>query len=522
MVRIPHGLALLTFINKLTLIKMEAEIEQQMAARKESGSTLLKPRVHLETPANTPLVRGFVLALGDVIAVALSVITCWLIAVSIRSYLGLQIPPGMVAGVNVHIMLTVPTVLVLWFSHSWGHYTRMQPFWLESKSIVKLVLYAAAIALAANFLLKNHLSRIWFVSAYICFLVAIPTFRYATKWTLHRLGMLGTPIVLIGNPGKFAQLREAIEQDFTLGYRVASEVPIMKPSHVLYREHEQQLVDHCAEISKSNIAATVLVAPSSDEELKDYPELQSTIYQKFDNIIFAKEVHGTSQANAELLTLSKNEMIFLRLNSNLNRATLTFVKRAFDVIFSVIAIVVLSPVLLVLYALVSMDGGVALFPSHRVGKSGVLFNCLKFRTMRVDADAYLSRAVENDPSLKQEWSKNFKFESDPRITSVGRFLRKTSLDELPQLFNVLKGDMSLVGPRPILLDEVERYGDQLIDYQSIKPGITGMWQVNGRSDLTYQRRIELNKWYIRNWTLWLDLTILLKTIPAVMFGKSAR
>ena len=170
----------------------------------------------------------------------------------------------------------------------------------------------------------------------------------------------------------------------------------------------------------------------------------------------------------------------------------------------------------------SMDGGVALFPSHRVGKSGVLFNCLKFRTMRVDADAYLSRAVENDPSLKQEWSKNFKFESDPRITSVGRFLRKTSLDELPQLFNVLKGDMSLVGPRPILLDEVERYGDQLIDYQSIKPGITGMWQVNGRSDLTYQRRIELNKWYIRNWTLWLDLTILLKTIPAVMFGKSAR
>ena len=214
-------------------------------------------------------------------------------------------------------------------------------------------------------------------------------------------------------------------------------------------------------------------------------------------------------------------MMFMRLNSNLNRATLTIVKRVFDILLSAFALLLLAPVLLLLYIMTAIDGGPAFFPSKRVGKSGIVFDCFKFRTMRVDANAHLNDLIEKDPELEKEWLTNFKLENDPRITSVGRFLRKTSLDELPQLFNVLKGDMSLVGPRPILLDEVEQYGNQLVDYQSIKPGITGMWQVNGRSNLSYNKRIELNKWYIRNWTLWLDVTILIKTIPAVLFGKSA-
>jgi undecaprenyl-phosphate galactose phosphotransferase len=146
---------------------------------------------------------------------------------------------------------------------------------------------------------------------------------------------------------------------------------------------------------------------------------------------------------------------------------------------------------------------------------------MKFRTMHVDADALLADILARDPAAASEWEASQKLKDDPRITPIGQVLRRTSLDELPQLINVLRGEMSLVGPRPIVAAEVRFYGRHIADYYQARPGITGLWQVSGRSDTSYPRRVELDVWYVRNWVLWHDIAILLKTVPAVLFRRGA-
>lgn len=139
----------------------------------------------------------------------------------------------------------------------------------------------------------------------------------------------------------------------------------------------------------------------------------------------------------------------------------------------------------------------------------------------MDAKEKLAELLENDPVAKAEWERDFKLKNDPRITKSGAFLRKTSLDELPQIFNVLKGEMSLVGPRPVIEEELERYGEYVNDYLMVKPGITGMWQVSGRSDIDYKERVLLDSWYVRNWSVWIDIVMLVKTLKVVLLRKGA-
>lgn len=141
--------------------------------------------------------------------------------------------------------------------------------------------------------------------------------------------------------------------------------------------------------------------------------------------------------------------------------------------------------------------------------------------MCVDAKERLAELLANDPTAREEWERDFKLKDDPRITRSGAFLRKTSLDELPQIFNVLRGEMSLVGPRPIIEEELERYGEFVGDYLMVKPGITGMWQVSGRSDTTYEERVQMDTWYVRNWSVWLDLMLLWRTVAAVLLRNGA-
>jgi len=192
------------------------------------------------------------------------------------------------------------------------------------------------------------------------------------------------------------------------------------------------------------------------------------------------------------------------------------IKRIFDICASFIAIIVSSPIMLTIFLLIMRDGGAPLFSHNRVGRGGVIFPCLKFRSMALNADEVLRNFLANNQNAALEWQETQKLQNDPRISSLGKFLRKTSLDELPQLFNVLKGDMSLVGPRPIVADEVAHYRNKIFDYQKVRPGITGLWQVSGRSNLSYEQRVNLDSWYVKNWSIWHDFAILLKTIPAVL------
>ena len=192
-------------------------------------------------------------------------------------------------------------------------------------------------------------------------------------------------------------------------------------------------------------------------------------------------------------------------------------KRIIDIALALSGIILLAPLLVICYLLtIATSPGPVLFRHRRVGFNGKHFDCLKFRTMLVDAPERLHHLLESDPMAAREWAETRKLRRDPRITAIGAILRKSSLDELPQLFNVLKGDMSIVGPRPITDEELERYTASVGAYLACRPGITGLWQVSGRSTTTYDKRVACDAFYAQNWSIALDVKILIVTIPALL------
>ncbi len=198
-------------------------------------------------------------------------------------------------------------------------------------------------------------------------------------------------------------------------------------------------------------------------------------------------------------------------------------KSILEIFLAFFAVLALLPLFLVLAVLVKLSSpGPVFYFANRLGLNGKKIRVLKFRTMYADADARLECLLEEDPALKAEWEKEFKLQHDPRITPIGSFLRKTSLDELPQFWNVLTGDMAVIGPRPIIQDEVRHYGETYELRQRVKPGITGLWQVSGRNDVDYRQRVLLDMYYIMNWSIWLDYYIFFKTIFVVLNRNGAR
>ena len=194
-----------------------------------------------------------------------------------------------------------------------------------------------------------------------------------------------------------------------------------------------------------------------------------------------------------------------------------------DQFAALLLLLLFAPLMAVIALLVwRRDGAPVLFGHYRIGQHGRPFRCLKFRSMYLDSEAMLRELLERDPAARAEWERDHKLSDDPRITPIGHFLRRTSLDELPQLFNVLRGEMSLVGPRPITLAELPRYGQVRWHYLSVRPGMTGLWQVSGRNDTTYDERVELDREFVERHSLRLRLSILLRTLRVVIRGSGAR
>lgn len=212
-----------------------------------------------------------------------------------------------------------------------------------------------------------------------------------------------------------------------------------------------------------------------------------------------------------------------RRSAPMNVSSKEFTLRAVDVAMSLSLLAFFMPLLLVIALAVWIsDPGPVFFVHQRVGKGGRRFGCLKFRTMVRDAEARLSELFANDPIAKAQWDRDHKLENDPRIVGIGNFLRKSSLDELPQLLNVLTGKMSIVGPRPIVDAEVIRYGRYFVHYCSVRPGLTGLWQVSGRNNVSYRRRVAIDSIFAQSHSIGLYFKVLVMTVPVVLFGKGAR
>jgi exopolysaccharide production protein ExoY len=212
----------------------------------------------------------------------------------------------------------------------------------------------------------------------------------------------------------------------------------------------------------------------------------------------------------------------LAFNNDLSTPLGGALKRGFDIVGASLGLLVFSPLIILLALLVKFsDGGPALYGHARVGRGGRTFRCLKFRTMVMNGDAVLAAHLSADPGALAEWMATRKLKNDPRITSVGAVLRKLSLDELPQLLNILAGDMSIVGPRPVVRDELDHYGKATIFYLKSRPGLTGLWQVSGRNDVSYETRVAMDRSYVENWSLLQDVLIIVKTVPAVCMSRGS-
>jgi undecaprenyl-phosphate galactose phosphotransferase len=233
------------------------------------------------------------------------------------------------------------------------------------------------------------------------------------------------------------------------------------------------------------------------------------------NIYVVPAFRGLPLVGMETSHFFGQDMAVLWVPNNLARRGPQLIKRLFDIVVSAVLLVLLSPLLAVLAWRISGTGPV-LFGHRRIGLNGRMFTCYKFRTMVTNAEKVLDDVLSTSAIFREEWEKDFKLRQDPRVTPLGAYLRRTSLDELPQLWNVLKGEMSLVGPRPIIQQELARYGEHMEYYLEARPGITGLWQISGRNDIDYPARVQLDAWYVRNWSLWNDVVILLKTVSVVL------
>ena len=234
------------------------------------------------------------------------------------------------------------------------------------------------------------------------------------------------------------------------------------------------------------------------------------------NVVLVANVPGMPLHGVRSTYVKSHDLLLLQIRDNLNRWHIRFFKRCLDLFGAILISILLSPVLLYLAWQVKRDGSDAIYGHPRIGLRARPFHCYKFRSMVPDAGARLAELLARDADARLEWARDFKLKNDPRVTPIGGFLRRTSLDELPQLWNVIRGDMSLVGPRPIVHGELERYGDDAPYYLMARPGMTGLWQISGRNETDYATRVYLDAWYVRNWSLWYDIAILGMTIRTVL------
>jgi len=350
--------------------------------------------------------------------------------------------------------------------------------------------------------------------------IILLTIRSATHWFLHKTKLGGIPTVIYGS-GKTGKLvvdcllgsirtgyaPVLILDDNPLGDDEYKGIPII---HDFLAGHEI--------VKRYNIKMAIVAMPSIDS--KKLKQLQNTSVRYFRYNVLIPNFYNISSIWMSVRDFSG--VLGIDTSNKLNMPVNLAIKRLMDIFVVIFGGILILPFLLFIALLIKINSpGSVLYKQERLGINGKRFYAYKFRTMVTDADKILQDLLETNPDLRKEWEENQKLHNDPRITSIGKLLRRTSIDEFPQLINILKGEMSLVGPRPIVDNEVEKYGDDYNRVFSVKPGLTGLWQVSGRSDANYLDRVAYDIYYQQSWSVWLDLWIIFKTFGVVIIGKGA-
>ena len=410
---------------------------------------------------------------------------------------------------------------VIWFWAQLRHYTYRKPFWSELRECLQLILALAIADLALVALSKWDFSRGQWLLLWSLSLILVPFFRLLTKMVLRKAGFWLWPSLIIGCGSNARDAYMAIRSESLMGFDV---VGFVSPDgHCLESPVDSIPLlpdDMSAVIRNYHNAKLFLAVEYEQSELRDN-WLRYLTAKGLRNVSVIPTLRGVPLYGTDMSHFFSHEVIMLRVRNNLARLSSKLLKRAFDLVVSSLLLLLLSPVFGYIGWKVSRDGGSPIYGHERIGQGGRKFKCLKFRSMIINSQEVLEKLLATDAEARAEWDRDFKLKNDPRITAIGHFIRKTSLDELPQLWNVVKGEMSLVGPRPVVEKELERYGDDGEYYLMAKPGMTGLWQVSGRNDVDYATRVYLDGWYVKNWSLWYDIAIMFKTIGVVLHRDGA-
>ncbi len=407
-----------------------------------------------------------------------------------------------------------------------GLYFRRRLFMMELKHIIKSLIFYIAVVLALMSLmhLSTVISRIVVVLSAFITLLLLPLTRYVTKILAFDLGLWKKNVLILGAAKTGALICQGLKKNKFLGYQVTGFLDDDDRKTGTSVEGIKVLgkIENLREILKDTTTLDVIIAmPSLQRER--LLEIVEICEHYVESIKIIPDLFGIATIGAEIDTIS--DFLMINININLKKPWNIFLKRVLDVVLSLIVLIVGAPVLLLIAIAIRLDSpGPALFLQKRLGQSSGKgrFPCFKFRTMYLNSNERLQEYLSSHPEAQQEWEQFAKLKSDdPRVTRVGRWLRKTSLDELPQVLNVLRGEMSLVGPRPYLPREIEKMDNMEKTILVAKPGITGLWQVSGRNELSFKTRCTMDIYYVRNWSLWMDLVILAKTAYIVFSRKGA-
>jgi len=388
-----------------------------------------------------------------------------------------------------------------------GRYSERIPFWAEMQLVFGASFWAVLAEALVGGLNHDALARLPAMLTMMAFPVMATIANVVAKYLLVQVGAWRLSVVLVGSGEGAVAVEAALASDPGLGYSVVGRV---EPQALMVRQDGPRLRPLLERFNGDR----VLLALEGDRALQR--QLLDCALRERVPFAIAPEPQAFPAFGWQATRFFSHDVVMLSVRDGVSRRISQVVKTVIDLTAAAILLILSSPFFL-LVALMNFGSGAPIFFAHRrIGAGGKAFYCLKFRTMVPNAEQVLKEALERDPALAAEWQASQKLRNDPRVTRVGEFLRKTSLDELPQLINVLLLQMSLVGPRPIVESEVRFYGDDIAHYYNTRPGVTGLWQVSGRSNTSYTRRVQLDVWYVNNWTVWLDIAVLLKTFPAVL------
>ena len=424
-------------------------------------------------------------------------------------------------------VFSILAIVFIFIRFIFGDYSRRELFWDSARTISRALIVASV----PDLLLMLFGIRIYSVSAilssWLFLLFAVPVYRQLARLVLRKAGLWTIPAALIGEPQKLSRIQAALSSSLSLGFDLRTVLSFPQEDEVC---HAAEGAIPASEFDPTELVAQAMssrcelvVIAAQDVQSEQSSRLTRAVLESGLSLAVVPSLQRLPLAGLSVNLFFGKDVLLLQVRDRSQDILRRIVKRSFDLVGSTVLLIVLSPIFTaVAVAIKHYDKGPIFYGHVRIGRNGKPFRCLKFRTMAVDADERLARWKEEHPDLYTEFLKTYKLRNDPRVTGPGKWLRRTSLDELPQLFNVLRGEMSLVGPRPVLQRELdEYYGNAARVYVRVRPGMTGLWQVSGRSDTTYEERVTYDELYVLNWSFWYDLVILFQTAWFVIRGQGA-